>query len=214
MNRKTAAQQHGFTLLELLVAMAVFAVMAAMAYSGLDQVNRTRSITEQAADQLVELQRAFLFMARDVQQVVDRPIRNELGESVPAFVGDIQNQNVMELTRTGWRPPLPELIHRSSLQRVAWGIEDDNLVRVYWNSLDRVVDTTPVKQIMLHGVKRVEVRFLAKNNSWQDRWPISTLSSDPNVPPDLSPPRAVEFTLESKDFGKIQRVFAVPGGEV
>ena len=203
---------QGFTLLELLVAMAVFAVMAAMAYSGLDQVNRTRAATEQSADQLVELQRAFLFMARDVQQVVDRPIRNELGESVPAFVGDAQSTNVLEMTRSGWRNPMPNVIHRSSLQRVAWGIEDDNLVRVYWNTLDRALDTTAVKQIMLHGVKRVEVRFLAKDNSWKDTWPPSTLSSDPKVPPDLSPPRAVEITLDSKDFGSIQRLFSVPGG--
>jgi len=210
---KTIRSQHGFTLLELLVAMAVFAFMAAMAYSGLDQVNRTRSITDQSADELIELQRAFMFMARDVEQVVDRPVRNELGESLPAFVGDVQNPNVMELTRTGWRNPLPNVIHRSSLQRVAWGVEDNNLVRVYWNSLDRAADATAVKQVMLHGVKRVEVRFLDKNNSWQDRWPLSTSSNNPNVPPDLSPPRAVEFTLESKHFDKIQRIFAIPSNK-
>jgi len=202
--------QYGFTLLEVLVAMAVFAVMAAMAYSGLDQVHRARSVSEQAADQLIELQRAFLFMGRDVQQVVDRPIRNELGEREPAFVGDIQNQMVMQLTRTGWRNPMPNIIHRSSLQRVAWGMEEDNLVRVFWNSLDRANEPNMVKQIMLHGVKSVEVRFLDKSNSWQDRWPATSLSSNPAQPPDLSPPRAVEFTLESKNYGKIQRVFAVP----
>jgi len=208
---KTRDLQRGFTLLELLVALAVFAVMATMAYSGLDQVSRTRALTEQSADQLVELQRAFLFMARDVQEVVDRPIRNDLGESEPALIGDEFNASFLQLTRAGWRNPLPTVIHRSSLQRVAWGLEEDNLVRAYWNSLDRVPDDLPVKQVMLHNVKRVEVKFLAGDNSWKDKWPQTTQSSNPDTPPDVSPPRAVEITVESKNFGKITRLFAIPG---
>lgn len=208
---KTRMLQRGFTLLELLVALAVFAVMATMAYSGLDQVSRTRALTERSADQLVELQRAFLFMARDVQEVVDRPVRNEFGESEPSLIGDEQNPSFLQLTRAGWRNPLPTMIHRSSLQRVAWRMDDDNLVRAYWNNLDRAPDAVPVKQVMLHGVKTVEIRFMARDNSWKDRWPNASLSSNPDVPPDLSPPRALEITLDTKAFGKITRLFAIPG---
>lgn len=202
---------RGFTLLELLVAIAVFSIMAAMAYSGLDQVQRTRATVENQADKLVELQRTFLFMGRDVQQIVDRQIRDDFGEQEPAVVGDNQTQNVLNLTRTGWRNPLPSVIHRSNLQRVAWGLEENNLMRAYWPALDRAPNTEAIKQVMLHDVKNIEVRFLDQKNEWKDRWPPTTVSNDPKSPPDLRPPRAVEFSLEHKEFGKIVRLFALAG---
>jgi general secretion pathway protein J len=202
---------RGFTLLELLVAIAVFSIMAAMAYSGLDQVHRTRSTLDNQADKLIELQRTFLFMGRDVQQIVDRPVRDDFGEKEAAVIGDNQAQNLLNLTRTGWRNPLPSVIHRSSLQRVSWGLEENNLIRAYWPTLDRAPNSDAIKQVMLHDVKSVEVRFLDQKNQWKDRWPQSTVSNDPKAPPDLRPPRAVEFTLEHKEFGKIVRLFAVAG---
>jgi general secretion pathway protein J len=60
----------GFTLLELLVALSIFGLVATMSYSGLQAVMTQQSQTEIAADRLSELQKLYLIMQRDIEQVM------------------------------------------------------------------------------------------------------------------------------------------------
>ena len=55
LNTKTLKKQNGFTLLELLVELGIFALLATMAYSGLDSVMKARQVTNQHADRLSHL---------------------------------------------------------------------------------------------------------------------------------------------------------------
>lgn len=201
----TIRKQNGFTLLELLVALGIFAVLAAMAYSGLDSVMTARQVTNQHADRLSQLQMAFLWLGRDVEQAVDRSIRNEYGEPRGPMLGVETGRYQLELTRTGWRNPAGRA--RSNLQRVAYGIRDGALVRAYWNVLDRAQDSEPLESVMLEGVEKLELRFLNTSNGWQDSWPSNQLGGQPSS----VPPKAVEVTLETKAEGRITRLFRVPG---
>ena len=79
MRRHTPAQTQGFTLLELLVALAVFAVLSTMAYGGLRSVLQTQRQTEEAAIKLHKIQQAIFYLEKDLLQVVARPIRDEFG---------------------------------------------------------------------------------------------------------------------------------------
>lgn len=200
----------GFTLLELIVAISIFAILAAMAYSGLNNVLTTRQRTEQAADRLIALQRAFTFMARDIQQIINRPVVDELGTQIAAVIGHSLGEHLIELTRTGWRNPAAA--PRSNLQRVAWGLENERLVRIYWTALDRAQDTPVVKQVMLDGVTEMSLRYLDAKDEWHDAWPseIPSTGTAASVGNSQPPPKAVEVNLEHKVFGKIQRIFAVP----
>jgi len=197
--------QTGFTLLELLVALGIFALLAAMAYSGLNSVMTARQITTQHAERLSQLQMAFLWLGRDIEQAVDRSIRDEYGTTRFAMVGVETGRYQLELTRTGWRNPAGRA--RSSLQRVAYGLSDGNLMRVYWNVLDRAQDSKPLESVLLDGVEKLELRFLNASNKWQISWP----SNQPGGLVSTTPPRAVEITLETKAEGRITRLFRVPG---
>ena len=205
MNLHTKNEQKGFTLLELLVALGIFAILAAMAYSGLNSVMTARQVTNQHADRLSQLQMAFLWLGRDVEQAIDRPIRDEYGVMQLAMLGVETGRYQLELTRTGWRNPAGRA--RSHLQRVAYGVREGDLVRAYWNVLDRAQDSEPLESVMLDGVEKLELRFLNASNSWQDSWP----SSQPGGAPSSTPPKAVEVTLETKAEGRITRLFRVPG---
>jgi general secretion pathway protein J len=196
---------RGFTLFELLVATAILTIITTMAYAGLIQVKNTKQKISVSEGRLTELQLAFLNLERDLQQVVDRPIRNLYGTERPAIAG--QGEYLLELTRGGLRNPAH--VARSSLQRVAYMIEDDNLVRLYWRVLDQAQDSVPVKQTIVKNVASIEIRYL-QGNTWSTTWPPVSAPVAGAAPLPGGFPRAVAVKLELQDVGNIERIFLLP----
>lgn len=183
--------------------MAVFAIMAAIAYSGLNNVLLARGQTEQHSKNLQQLQSAMNWIQRDVEQTVDRGVRSEYGEAQPPLIGNDFEGWLIEFTRSGWRNPANHA--RSNLQRVAYGVREEKLIRAYWRVLDRAEDSKPLEYELLDGVKGVEVRYLGTGDEWSTSWPSQTLGTE--TPASL--PRAVEFTVDTKQFGKVTRLLRV-----
>jgi general secretion pathway protein J len=210
-------RQSGFTLLELLVAMGIFALMAAMAYGGLNVIMKEREATDQRAARLAHLQTSFFWLGRDIEQAINRPIRDEYGDRQPALSSADIGIYRLELTRAGWRNPAGRA--RSHLQRVAYSVRDNQLIRSYWNVLDRAQDSQPLETVLLDGVIRMDLRFLASLGTglnpgqnqgapeWNENWPDNGTGATPTD--DL--PVAVEITLETESEGRITRLFRVPG---
>jgi general secretion pathway protein J len=196
---------RGFTLLELLVALSIFAVLAAMAYGGLNTVMQARATTDTQAARLSQLQSTYFWLERDIEQSIDRPIRDEYGDSQPPLVGVELGENRLALTRSGWRNPAER--ERSNLQRVAYGLEDEQLVRRYWNVLDRGPESQAMESVMLEGVKALELRYLDARQEWHDNWPDAFQTGNSSALP-----RAVEVALETEQEGRITWLFRVAGG--
>ena len=206
LNMKLPHRTHdGFTLLELVVAMAVFAIMAAIAYSGLNNVLLARTQTEEHSKELQQLQVAMNWLARDIEQTVDRGVRSEYGELMPPLVGNDFEGYLIEFTRDGWRNPANHA--RSTLQRVAYAVREQKLLRAYWRVLDRAEDSKPYEQPLLEGVTGVEIRYLTSDNEWQTSWPPDNTLGANATPVTL--PRAVEVNVETKQFGKITRLLRI-----
>ncbi len=106
---------RGFTLLELLVALAVFAIMATAAYSGLRSVLFTRAAVEEQNRRLADVQLAVFRLAQDIEQATPRGIRDEYGDPEPALRGGDLLDDVLILTRTGWDNPLGQSRATSAL---------------------------------------------------------------------------------------------------
>ena len=103
--------QKGFTLFELLVAVAIFGIVSYMAYNGLMQVMNAREHTGNVEKRLTEIQKTFLHLERDLQHLVRRPIRNGYGNVEGELVGDEIDEYRLILTRGGRY--IPERIARS-----------------------------------------------------------------------------------------------------
>ncbi len=201
MNRRRA--QAGFTLLELLVAMAIFALFAVMAYGGMGSILETRARTDAVSARLTAIQMAVMFLERDTAQAVLRPVRGEYGRELPALYTYLGEEQVLEFTRGGYANPAGR--QRSHLQRVAWSFADRTLYRLAWPVLDRVPDSRPVREVMLEDVEAVAWRFLDRSNRWHNQWP--PLNVDPRFAGEL--PRAIEWTLTLDGWGRIVRLIEV-----
>lgn len=209
MRRRSPLPQRvaGFTLLEIIVVVLVFSVMAAMAYGGLNTVLRTREGIEAAMTRTAELQRAFLRLRTDLQNLRDRPVRDGFGDAEPAFSS--AEKGPVSLVRGGWRSPLDS--SRSSLERVIYTFEDGELRRASHPVLDLPQRTDPVELTLLTGVEEVRWRFLDATRQWQDRWPPrARQSGDRASLAAVPPPLAVELILVTRDWGELRLLFRTP----
>ena len=195
--------QEGFTLLELLVALTIFSLIAVMAYGGLQTVLNEQTRTEANAESLEALQKTYLVMQRDIEQAVPRPIRDEFGDEQGPLVGT----TLFQLTRGGWNNPVDQ--PRSTLQRVGYALEERQLIRYAWMVLDRAQDSEPVRQPLVDDIESMTVRYLDANGNWQDQWPpLQTGQNAVTVAPGF--PLAMEMTLEHTRFGTLVWLFQLP----
>lgn len=182
----------GFTLLELLIAMAVFAIMAVMAYAGLKTVIDTQQATRARAAQIRELQQTLQLMNEDFLQVAPRTVRDELGDAEPALRGGPGGNTVLSLTRLK-----PELLTRGEhnrLQRIAYQFEGGGLYRLVWNTLDRTQQSQPKCKKLLEA-EGIEIRFW--DTEWTSGWPVAGGAI----------PKAMEVIFQLNGLGQVRRGF-------
>jgi general secretion pathway protein J len=200
-NRKVRA----FTLIEVLVSLAIFSILAALAYGALSQTLDSAELLNDRMDRLQAIQRTMRLLSEDFQQLSPRPIRDELGDGFgPALDTDFQSGFALELTHGGWSNPI--VLPRSTLQRSAYRIEDDELIRYHWRVLDRTLANEPLSVTLLDGVESLFFRFLQANGQWTEQWPPS---NRPGVLGARQRPRAVEIILTLTDEGEISRLIEV-----
>ncbi len=192
-------------MIELLIAMAIFAVMAALAYGGLSSVINTSSSVQKQIKRLESLQRTVMFLERDIRQLAARPVNTESAKRRSAVELDLNGAALIEFTRAG--NPNPGGLTRSSLQRVAYTLEEGVLFRQTWDQVDHLQTEEPIKMQLLEKLDEVEFRLLDANNKWQTRWGQNTTSG--GVLEQL--PLAIEITLDHQKWGKIRRLIPVYG---
>lgn len=193
--------QQGFTLLELLIASIIFAIMALMAYGGLDNVIRNSQASKQALKRLQEVQQTVSVLNRDLTQIIRRDIRDEYGNRQDYLTTANNIDNLVEFTRGGRVNPANLL--RSSLLRVAYRFEEEKLIRLQWPQLDRAPGMEAKQTVLLEEIEEVKLRFLDQRSEWQQQWP--PLNSG-TAPAELL---AIEVTLQLKDWGEIRRLYSM-----
>jgi general secretion pathway protein J len=177
-------RQQGFTLLEIMIALTIFAVISTLAWQILDGAMRTTSATDTAATKLNQLQRTYNLLERDFFQLQARAPRNE----PEAFR---QDENTLELTT------LSGMSGQVQLERVRWRLEDHRLWRDVWPAIDGPVGVKPEEVPILSDVKEMQWRFW--QDGWQDSWPETA-----------SQPDGIELTLTMENGETWRWVFVTP----
>jgi general secretion pathway protein J len=198
---RSAIKQQGFTLLELLIASIIFAIMALMAYGGLDNVIRNSQSSQQALSRLQQIQHCISVLNRDFSQIIKRNIRDEYGNKQAYLSTASDLDKLVEFTRGGRVNPANLL--RSSLMRIAYQLEEEQLIRLQWAQLDRAPGLEPKQSVLINDVEEVTLRFLDKDGEWHEQWPSISSGAGAN---ELI---AIEIILQLKDWGDIRRLYAM-----
>jgi general secretion pathway protein J len=184
LDQAAGPRSRGFTLLELLVAMFIAAVIFAMGYGAINQAAKSRVELQEQQAKLLELQNTVRTMEQDFLQLAPRPIRDPVGGTYqPALLANnsgsganistssnssnptqggttamAATQALVSLTRMGWTNPAG--LQRPALQRVAYYFQDGTLRREYWPVLDPTQASTAIRHDLMKHLKSVSLRFL------------------------------------------------------
>lgn len=195
------SKQRGFTLLEVLIALFIFTIIAIIMTHSLHSLFDTQEHTEKSSERMAALQIATLFLERDLSQAVDRPIMNGSNERESGFVGKSDH---FSFTHGGLINPLGEL-DRSSLQRVSYNKADQHLIRESWQVLDQISTSKADQRQLLDQVSELRFEYLDDKGKYSTSWP----PADKSKPSPL--PNAVKVYLTLAHWGTITQVYIIPG---
>ncbi len=190
---------NGFTLVEMLIALAIFGMLTAAGVTLLTLTVRTQETSARLLDELGAVRRTGALLTADLGQATARIRRARDGRPVQAFIGAGGDQALLiALVRRG---DDDEAARQGALQRVEYRLNEGRLERLAFNHVDGEAESVTVP--LLDGVRRLRLRYRDEEGGWRESW-------DPTDPTRL--PSAVELVSDSEDHGALRQLFLVGGG--
>ncbi|WP_232312902.1 type II secretion system minor pseudopilin GspJ [Enterovibrio coralii] len=192
----------GFTLIEVLLALAIFAMVGLGVQQVFSGVLNSNEQTQEAGDSLKTLQRALIIMDSDFRQMMARQYRNggeEAEEKLLEFGDDLldsESQGI-RFVRGGWVNP-QQLFPRGEVVKVGYRIQDDTLERIRWMYADDSSAVEPAVMPVMDGVKDISFEVLGED-SWTKNW---------DAP--MQMPKALRVKLDTERYGELTRVYILP----
>lgn len=199
-------RQQGFTLLEIMVAVVILAIMGLMSYRAVRDARAQAEIASVHMEHLRAVQRAMQLLVSDFRTLAPRPVRELVGDGYrAALLRDPNAMSLFELTHAGW--PNGAGTPRGTLQRVSYRLEGRKLIREHWTVTDPTLADEPQKRELLDGVERVGIRYLGQGREWDTQWP--PLGTGDRAW--RARPLAVEVTIVVDGWGELRRLVEVSG---
>jgi general secretion pathway protein J len=191
------ARDAGFTLIEMMVALFIFAMLAAAGVSLLTFSVRAQAAAAERLDSVADDQRMASLLASDLAQALPRITRDTIGVNQRAFSGTngIGAAPVLRYVRGGWSNP--ESAARASIQRVEIALDQGRLERRTYAMTDGATAGEPM--VLASNVETIRLRYRQRGD-WAATWE----SSNPKALP-----KAVELTIKRRDRPALMMAFLV-----
>ncbi len=195
---------RGFTLIEVLIALTIFAVMSAFAYRGLTSILDARDRVAQENRKWREVSIFFARLEADLVNAVARDIRNSNNRTEAAFIGNAtfakETEGQLMFTRMGLPGASGTL---AAPQRFGYRLKQGTVEELVWPVLDQGQRTVPAVYPLLAGVNTLRLRYRDGNNQPRDTWPALGALAEPL-------PKAVEVGLTLNSGETITRLLLLP----
>lgn len=197
------SRARGFTLVELLVALAIFALITGFAYRGLNAMLESRAALEVESRKWRDVALFIGRIDRDLSATMERTSRSASDTTLAPLSSVVEGTASAEglaLTRSG------SALQESALaapQRVAYRLRDGAIERLSWAGVDIAPRDDPATVVVLRRVSALGLRFLDAAGEWRTTWGLP-LSGEAKLP------AAVEVTLQLASGEKIVRLVDLP----
>ena len=186
----------GFTLVEMLIALTIFAMLTAAGVGLLSVTARTQQTADRLLAELGELRSVRALMSADLAQAVPRQYRDRGGQPVAAFAAAESGQPVLLGFVRGGVEGGNE--RGSTLQRVEYRLRENRLERLAYPHVDGAQSAVAVT--LLRDVRQLRLRYRDDEGAWHSSW----------APTDRSRlPEAVELVTDSEPHGLVRQLFIV-----
>jgi general secretion pathway protein J len=179
------SKQSGFTLLELVIALAIFALLGLASGRLFDSVVRGQQGTASHEQGLRRLQRAIAVIERDALQLASSVL--------------VLGPTTLQLQRSHWRNP--QDLPRSERQLVVYRLDN----HVLWRESRGLESSTVERQRLLDDVRFLSWRVFDQDIGWSNAWPVGKGAAQ-------VPPQALEVVLSAGRFEQVRRVLPLPQG--
>lgn len=194
MNRDRA---RGFTLIEALLALAIFGVIAVLAYRATASLSDGEARLSAEAARWRTLEALFTRFEADIRQAVPRAVRSGANREAAWLGVEDGGHSALVFTRAGSEfsvEPAP------AGQRLGYRLRENAIELVYWPQLDHAASARPLIYPLVADIAAFKLEYLARDGRWRDRWPL--LGED-----DI--PRAVRLSMLLADGARIDRWFTL-----
>jgi general secretion pathway protein J len=196
----------GFTLLEVVIALAIFSLISIAAYRGVDSLLRAKQSVQAENRKWQEIMLFFDRFELDIKQHVNRPVSNDRNQIEPAWFATPERAGAqktqLRFTRSGEKLQAGYLMDS---RRISYRLSNGNIELLFWPALDITASSQPEIFIVLKNVRRFNLKYLNPQGAWLEFWPEPN-SQDKNR---LYHPKALQLELTMGSGEVIKRLFTL-----
>jgi general secretion pathway protein J len=200
-------RQRAFTLIELLIAMTIFAVLAVISYRALDSLIKTREHLHVQSNRLRDVALLFARLENDLAAIIDRPVINADGLEEPSLrlspLLPAENDATLVFTRSGFAGSIGT---SSGPQRIGYRLRDGSLQLLIWPALDMAPRTQPQAHEALTEVREATWRAMDRAGNLVTDWQSKPVQGTTYFP------EALELSITLASGEQYTRMFALSVG--
>jgi general secretion pathway protein J len=193
-----ARSRRGFTLLELLVALTILALLSVLGYRAIVALTDGETRLTEETRRWRALDTLFSRLEADLREAIPRDVRSAAGGDA-AWLGatDADGNALLVFSRAG-----PEFAPDvgSAGQRLGYRLNRGAIEVLYWPWLDNASAAVPAAYALEDGIAGLRIEYLDRSGAWRDRWPVA---GEPSLP------RAVHVVLTLAGGETVERWLAL-----
>ncbi|MBL4761926.1 MAG: type II secretion system minor pseudopilin GspJ [Gammaproteobacteria bacterium] len=195
-------RQRGFTLIEVLIAVAIMTIVSVMAFTSLGFITSSQEYIGLKQSQVAALQYTYQMIKQDTQQSIARTVRDQLGSKQGGFKTSYDDV-FLSITRLGRSNPAN--LSRSELQFINYQLKDGQLTRFTHPTINSAADSLGIPLTFDLELEEVSVRFLDSEGRWHTSWPVSATPALATTLPVLT-----EWKIQTTDQKNFRWLFEQP----